>query len=212
MSGGNATIQSDVRVVAATNQDLDAQVAAGKFRRDLLYRLNGSRSACRRCGKRLDDIPDLIRHFIRLSNRKHDRDIRSARAAVVVGASSSSTIGPAMFANGKRHQLCRGAGPRRFADTRLPTRLPALAAESSADRRPIYRSNLDIHENLFEEMLTLGSGDIYRRVNDAVDRAVIERVMRHVQGNQVQAADRLGISRTTLRTRLQALDIRTPEE
>ena len=47
--GGNQTIKSDARIVAATNRDLDAMVAAGEFRADLGYRLNGYRSSCLPC-------------------------------------------------------------------------------------------------------------------------------------------------------------------
>lgn len=60
---------------------------------------------------------------------------------------------------------------------------------------------------LVMEMLQAGQGDIYRRVTVQVDRALLEAVLRHVHGNQVQASELLGISRTTLRAKLRTLGI-----
>ena len=57
---------------------------------------------------------------------------------------------------------------------------------------------------LTRRLLAAGDGDIYRRVLAEVDRAVVAEVLRHAGGNQVHAADLLGISRTTLRAKLQA--------
>lgn len=57
---------------------------------------------------------------------------------------------------------------------------------------------------LTEHMLQSGQSDIYRRVVQHVDRAILRAVMRHVDGNQTQASERLGISRTTLRSKLRA--------
>src|SRR6516162_536175 len=62
--GGNETIQTDVRVIAATNQDLEKAVSAGQFRQDLLYRLNGFMIRLPPLRERRDDLPLLVEHFL----------------------------------------------------------------------------------------------------------------------------------------------------
>src|SRR5439155_17668332 len=72
--GGNRTIQTDVRVIAATNRDLEREVADGRFRMDLYYRLNGFPIHVPALRDRSDDIPILVDYFAaRLSSRMGKR-------------------------------------------------------------------------------------------------------------------------------------------
>src|SRR5262249_33174025 len=75
--GGNEIITTDVRVIAATNKNLEDEVAPGRFRRDLLYRLNGFTIHLPPLRERRDDLPLLIEHFIRLFSRGLHRNIHS---------------------------------------------------------------------------------------------------------------------------------------
>src|SRR5690606_18970330 len=75
--GGNETIQTDVRVIAATNQDLAKNIAEGKFRQDLYFRLNGFTITLPPLRKRREDIRDLIEHFLNERNgSKSQRTVR----------------------------------------------------------------------------------------------------------------------------------------
>ena len=75
--GGNETIQTDVRLIAASNKDLEEEVLAGRFRKDLLYRLNGFTIRVPALRERRDDIPLLIEHFLPRFSRSLGRNIHS---------------------------------------------------------------------------------------------------------------------------------------
>jgi two-component system nitrogen regulation response regulator GlnG len=76
--GGNETIQAEVRLIAATNQDLDKLVAAGRFRQDLFYRLNVFAIRIPPLRERLDDLSLLVDYFIKLLSRELGKQVSSA--------------------------------------------------------------------------------------------------------------------------------------
>jgi len=75
--GGNATIHSDIRIIAATNQDLESLVAAGRFRQDLFYRLNVLTICIPPLRERIEDLPLLLEYFLARMNRELDRHVQS---------------------------------------------------------------------------------------------------------------------------------------
>ena len=83
--GGNATIHTNIRLIAATNQDLESLVAAGRFRQDLFYRLNVLTIHIPPLRERLDDIPLLLNYFF-----AHEPRIRSPRTRRVAGSDAAS--------------------------------------------------------------------------------------------------------------------------
>ncbi len=97
--GGEETIRTDVRVIAATNQDLEHKVAAGEFRSDLLYRLKVVTIQLPPLRNRKDDLPLLIAHFLRILNR--DLHKRVTSVAPRRSACSRLTPGRATFASCK---------------------------------------------------------------------------------------------------------------
>jgi two-component system nitrogen regulation response regulator GlnG len=109
--GGNDTIQTDVRIIAATNQDLDAMVATGRFRRDLYYRLKVITIALPPLRDRRQDIPILTEHFLkRLS------------LARPVGGVGQPRLARQCARTAKHPQACAGPGGWRGVDPRLPAR------------------------------------------------------------------------------------------
>ena len=75
--GGNETIHTDVRLIAATNKDLDEEVAADRFRKDLLYRLNVFTIRVPALRERPEDIPLLIEHFLPTFSSELERNVHS---------------------------------------------------------------------------------------------------------------------------------------
>jgi two-component system nitrogen regulation response regulator GlnG len=211
--GGNRTIKTDVRLIAATNQNLEELVAAGRFRRDLFYRLKVFTITLPPLRDRLDDLPLLVDHFIKLFNPglgkqvqaaavetlallgRHDwpgniRELQSAIKYALVHAS-----GDVLTPDCLHHSLRPRAAPA--------TAVPVSPGDASA--------RLDIAA-LTCDLLQAGELEIYRKVTREVDRIVLETVLRHVKGSQVQASEWLGISRTTLRAKLRALDMAGAKE
>jgi two-component system nitrogen regulation response regulator GlnG len=88
---------------------------------------------------------------------------------------------------------------------RQPAHEPSLGSSGSVGR------DLDIG-SLVQSLLDSGDNDIYRKVCAAVDRFIIERVLRHVDGHQVEASQRLGISRTTLRAKMRHVGLAVRKE
>ncbi len=206
--GSNETIQTDVRVIAASNQDLEALVAAGKFRQDLFYRLNGFVIRLPPLRERKEDIPILAEHFLRQANRRLSKDVHSLAPDALKLLTAHNWPGNVReLQNAIRYGVVQTVGDVLASDA-LPGMLrgqPAVAipAESTA--------HLDVRQ-LVENLLRTGSPDIYRTVIHTVDRVVLETVLEHVKGNQVQASELLGISRTTLRAKLSAINPTDPPD
>jgi nitrogen regulation protein NR(I) len=203
--GGNETIQTDVRVIAATNQDLEEAVASGRFRQDLLYRLNGFTIHLPPLRERRDDLPLLVDHLIKVSNRGLDRQVR----AVSPEAMRLLEIYPwpgnvRELQSSIRYALVHATGEVLTAEC-LPESLRDWTAAPPAGGTgvaPVSGFDLAAHVN---QLLHSGEADIYRKACEAADRVILEAILRHTRGNQVQASELLGISRTTLRAKLRAL-------
>lgn len=225
--GGNATIQTDVRVIAATNRDVAAMVEEGSFRRDLYYRLNVFTVHIPPLRERREDIPQLARHFVRRLSAEgghqihaitsdaleqlqlHDwpgnvREIESAMRFAVVHATSDVVTVDCL------PESCRPRPKASLIAPALTEAVPEIAPESSPDTaNATQRANADAEPFDLaahaKQLLSEGAPNIYRQLGSTVDKIILDLVMNHVDGNQQQAAELLGISRMTLRAKLRAL-------
>jgi DNA-binding NtrC family response regulator len=231
--GGNTSIETDVRLIAATNQDLAAMVAAGRFREDLFYRLNGFTISLPPLRERLEDIPALVAHFIKVGNRQLNKNVHHASPELLAALQAHPWPGNVReLQSAVRYAMVHAVGdiltpdclpetcrakPR--AESRTNTSRVSLREETTAQPGTIYhpadappaplpstpgKAGLDIVE-VTRRLLADGQTDLYHHLIPAVDFAILEETMRHFAGNQVQAAVRLGISRMTLRSKLRSL-------
>jgi two-component system nitrogen regulation response regulator GlnG len=197
--GGNETIRTDVRVIAATNQNLAEMVTAGKFRQDLFYRLNSSTIPMPPLRERGGDIGLLVTYFLGEANRKLGKQVRGIDPAVLVALESYSWPGNVReLQNAIRYGVVQATGEVLTLDC-----LPGSVRGGAATRPG---AGLDILA-LVADLLRAGNTDIYRQVSHVVDRALLSAVLEHARGNQSQASELLGISRTTLRAKLQTLGL-----
>jgi two-component system nitrogen regulation response regulator GlnG len=201
--GGNETIQVDVRVIAATNQDLEEAVAAGRFRQDLLYRLNGFTLRLPPLRERRDDLPVLVEHFIRLSSRGLDRGSCSLSDEALRLLCAYDWPGNVR----ELQSAIRYALVQATSNVLTPECLPETVRAGRARPRPGSSAEPVDLRGLVEELLACGEMEVYHKASEAADRIILDTVLRHVRGSQLQASELLGISRTTLRAKLRALGL-----
>jgi two-component system nitrogen regulation response regulator GlnG len=198
--GGSETVRTDVRLIAATNKDLEAEVLAGRFRQDLFYRLNGFAIRLPALRERREDIPLLVEHFIRLGNRRTGRQVRAEPEAMRLLEEYSWPGNIRELQAAVRYALIHAAG-----EVITPQCLPEdVRLGKSGNGKEDSHATLDLAA-LVAGLLRSGQTDIYRKASLEADRVIVELVLRHARGNQVQASELLGISRTTLRAKLRAL-------
>jgi transcriptional regulator with GAF, ATPase, and Fis domain len=191
--GSNEMVKLDVRVVSATNANLEERIDRGKFREDLFYRLNVVPLHLPPLRERLDDIPMLIDHFV----DKVCRAEEIARKRVAPDALArlqeyswpgnvrqlENTVERAVALSGDRSILHLG-------DFSLPVRpvvsLPAASVETAP---ALPDAGLDFAATV-----------------QRLERTLIEQALRRSNGNKKQAADMLRLKRTTLSAKLKSLD------
>jgi two-component system nitrogen regulation response regulator GlnG len=197
--GGNETVRTDVRLIAATHRDLKAWSDEGKFRADLYYRLGVFAIHLPALRERGDDLPLLVRHFLRLFSRELGREVGEVAQEALERLRSYSWPGNVR----ELQSVLKQALLQARGTTLLPAFLPALPGEASGPgtATPLTAGDPNL-EAFIRLCLTSVEGDLYAETHRRVDRLLLPRVLEDMGGNQLQAARRLGIARDTLRRRL----------
>ncbi|MCP9223260.1 sigma-54 dependent transcriptional regulator [Erythrobacter sp. LQ02-29] len=200
--GGRHDIAVDVRIVAATNRDLAPMIAEGSFREDLYYRLNVVPIELPPLRARRDDVPLLVRHFLAraaeegLPNRRMNDDAIE-RLAQRRWRGNVREL---------RNVVYRLALMARDETIDVSVIDEVLGAEQPVDERadglPISRAIDD-----WIAHAAPADGTLYRAALATFERPLFEYALRKTGGNQLRAAEMLGINRNTLRKRLSDLGI-----
>jgi len=224
--GGNQTVKVDVRVIAATNKPLEEAVATRQFREDLFYRLNVVRIQMPPLRERRADIRLLVDFFLRklagpggkpksvgpgtLSTleayawpgnvRELENVLRRATVVAKGQAILPADLPPELVSNSALPSTSTSAppAPKTSTATATPTSQPvANPIELSTDLA-----------GLAQALFRLGRSDPKLKVLPAVERVLVIEALKETRGNQVQAARLLGITRATLRKRIEKFGIR----
>jgi DNA-binding NtrC family response regulator len=198
--GGTETIQTDVRVIAATNRDLDKMVAEEKFRSDLYYRLSIFTIRLPALRERLDDLHLLVDHFVRRFTRELGKEVQRVAPETLDVLRRHSWPGNLRELQSVLKQaLLRATGPILLPDFLSPLGTTEPEPRSDGD-------SID-YDAFISARLAAGSADLYAESLQQLERHLLTRVLNHTGGNQLQAARILGITRGSLRTKIRALGL-----
>ncbi|HTL97557.1 MAG TPA: sigma-54 dependent transcriptional regulator [Holophagaceae bacterium] len=188
--GSDRSVRVDVRLIAATNEDLQARVADKGFREDLFYRLNVIPIQLKPLKEHPEDIAALTAHFIRQFARRMGRPLKQVDAEALRALEAHAWPGNVReLENAIERAMALGTDPERLRLEDLPAPVASLAAPAPAGL-PSFTPGADLPAFLLE-----------------VERRSIGEALQACRGNKSEAARRLGMARTTLLHRIKALGL-----
>ena len=206
--GDTQTLKVDVRVIAATNVDLQEEVARGNFREDLFYRLNVVSIYLPPVRNRREDVPRLIDFFLDKYNAINSRNLRRiSREMLNVLLRYPWPGNVRELENAIERAVVLSTGED-FTEELLPLSVRMFAAQrrttqTSENTETLTRRLADQAMSDYE----MREGDIYRLVVDQIEAALIDRALAKCGGVKTKAADFLGINRNTLNKKVKELGI-----
>ena len=208
--GDTHTVKIDVRVIAATNVDLQDQVAKNNFREDLFYRLNVVSIYLPPLRNRREDIPRLIDHFLDKYNGVNDRKLRKISKDMMATLLRYAWPGNVRELENAMERAVVLSRTEDFTDDLLPLSVRMFAAHRK--NTPSTESIETLTRRLADQAVAdfdVREGEIYQLVIDQVERALIDRALAKCAGVKIKAADFLGINRNTLNKKVKDLGIET---
>ena len=201
--GGNSPVKTDVRIIAATNRSLEEAVSAGDFREDLFYRLNVVRVQLPALRERTDDIPQLADYFL-TKNSPNPRQPKTLQPEALAQLKSHDWPGNVReLENAIQRALVMTKGDAILLEDLPPEILQATDPEA------IPRAGGDTLASLSTKLFQWARADKTLKIIPAVERELIINALKETNGNQVQAAKLLGITRATLRKRIEKFGIKS---
>ena len=196
--GSTQAVPLNVRLLAATHQDLTRKVQEGSFRHDLFFRVNVFEIHLPPLRERIDDLPLLVEHFLR---RLHSET--SAPTETLDFLAKQPWPGNVReLRNALEHAVIVAQG-----GALLPEHLPAPGAAPLQPNSQLARVLAD----WVQQQIARNPNELHEETIRLVETTLLAEVMRCVDGNRVQAARMLGLSRTTLRKKLTDLGLAPPE-
>ncbi len=208
--GGSQPIRVDVRILAATNKNLEKEVEQGRFREDLYYRLKVISIELPPLRERLDDINPLVDYFVGRFAEQYAKPIQYVAEPAMRKLHAHGWPG-----NVRELENCLRRGVLMCkGDVLLPEH---LQFESDSDRAASATREDLLHklrvriEEMVPELLRLADQQAHANIVDLVEETLIAQALKHCGNNQVQTARLLGISRNTLRHRIKKYNLENPE-
>jgi DNA-binding NtrC family response regulator len=206
--GGNEKIPVDVRVLTATHRDLESAIHEKQFREDLFYRLSGVTITLPSLSQRTDDIADLVKYFLRRSAAELGNDSPSVQPEALAFLQTQIWPGNVReLENIVRQALLLARG--------YPVGLEHVQQASARRRKPIAAEEQTIAGYINDLLERAQRGEIeaaHAHLFGDMERELFTRAIRLANGNQAKAARWLGVTRTTMREKLNRFGLRGTEE
>ena len=210
MVGGRTAIKSNVRIVAATHRDLGQMIRQGLFREDLYYRLNVVPIRLPPLRERVDDIGDLVSHFLR-SGLRDNEAVKTISGDAIKLMQGYSWPGNVRELENLVRRLSALYADENISleivqnELNIADRPSAVVSNGPVDVSTAVESH--VAQLLREHEPNLPPAGLYQRVLDRVEAPLIAMVLNACGGNQIKAADLLGLNRNTLRKKIRAHSI-----
>ncbi|GHT91413.1 sigma-54-dependent Fis family transcriptional regulator [Betaproteobacteria bacterium] len=200
--GGHAPIKANVRVIAATHQNLEGRVKEGLFREDLFHRLNVIRIRLPALRERREDIPLLIKHFLQKSAQELGGETKRLSDAALKYLAGLEFSGNVRQLENLCHWITVMAPGQQVEINDLPPELrdPPAQTAASGDWESALAAEVD-------RLLASALPDLHERLVQVFERTLINRALAHTGGRRIEAAQALGIGRNTITRKIQELGL-----
>jgi DNA-binding NtrC family response regulator len=212
--GSNETMWTDVRVIAASNKNLHDEVKHGRFREDLFHRLNVFTIHMLPLRERKEDIPILSEYFLSRAMRETGKQIKGISQDAINLLISHHWPGNVRELENviKRATVIAGGEILDVNDLILDTEPPIKASHDlTMETQPSGKESQEFYkviDEIFDATVkTKNTPDVYHSIIASVEKRLIENALGKTNGNQLHASALLGISRVTLRKKMQDYDI-----
>jgi two-component system, NtrC family, nitrogen regulation response regulator GlnG len=202
--GGHAPLRANVRIIAATHQNLEERVRQGLFREDLMHRLNVVRLRLPPLRERGEDIAPLARHFLLKSARELAVEPKQLTDAALKLLSAFAFPGNVRQLENICHWLTVMAPAQRIDVADLPPELRSTGGGGDREGDPNWQQALDRE---LAQALARGERAVGGRLEKEFERTLILRALAHTGGHRMEAAQWLGWGRNTLTRKIQELKL-----
>ena len=199
--GGHTPVKVDVRIIAATHQNLEELVKQGKFREDLFHRLNVIRVHIPSLAQRREDIPRLARHFLAASARELDVETKMLRPEAEAFLTKLPWPGNVR----QLENTCRWLTVMASGREVLVSDLPPELLESNAQAPAVTGSWEQALRGWADQQLFTGNSGILKEAVPQFEQVLIETALKHTGGRRRDAAELLGWGRNTLTRKIKEL-------
>ncbi|HAY10700.1 MAG TPA: nitrogen regulation protein NR(I), partial [Thauera sp.] len=207
--GGQQPIRSNVRVIAATHQDLEERVRQGLFREDLFHRLNVIRLRLPPLRERREDIPLLVRHFLQKSAQELGVERKRISDAALEYLQAQPFPGNVRQLENLCHWLTVMAPAQIVEVTDLP---PEIRDQPGREAPTSWMEGLGAEA---DRLIATHPGEVFDRLTREFERTLIRRALAATGGRRIEAAQLLGIGRNTISRKIQELgmdDVRNGDD